>query len=70
MRPKFDIFTRLPDGHPVLVECCENLSEARERLMELARNAGGDFFIYSEEKAVVEVVVHGKVAPDTGSPDE
>jgi hypothetical protein len=63
MEPRFDIFTRLPDGRALWIQSCENLAEARERLEEVARNALGDCFIYWEEKGVVELVVRGEVKP-------
>jgi hypothetical protein len=62
MGQRFDIFKRLPDGRPVLVESCENLADAREHLADLARNAPGEYFIYSEEKAAVEIAIHGDEA--------
>jgi hypothetical protein len=58
MEPRFDIFARLPDGHPLWIQSCESLAEARKRLKQVARNALGDYFIYSEETGVVELIVH------------
>jgi hypothetical protein len=61
MGPRFDIFTRLPDGHPLWVQSFENFAEARERLEEVARKAVGDCFIYSEQKGIVAFIVHGQL---------
>jgi hypothetical protein len=57
MHPAFDIFIRLPDGHPVWMEAIENFEQARKRLRQVARNAVGDCFIYSEKKGIVEVLI-------------
>ena len=59
MQPRFDIFARLPDGHPLWIQSFETLEEARERAKQLARNALGDCFIYSEKGGVVELI-HSK----------
>ena len=61
MEPRFDIFARLPDGHPLWIRSFENLVEARKRFKQVARNALGDCFIYSEERGVVELIVHGEL---------
>ena len=58
MEPRFDVFARLPDGHPLWIQSFENLAEARKRLKQVALNALGDCFIYSEESGVVELIVH------------
>ncbi len=68
MEPKFDSFMRLAHGQALWIESCENLAEARKRLVEVTRNAPGDCFIYSEEKGVVELVVPGEVPPKTVLP--
>jgi hypothetical protein len=57
MQTAFDIFIRLPDGHPVWMEAVENLEQARTRLKQVARNALGDCFIYSEKNGIVELIV-------------
>lgn len=62
MRQRFDIFKRLPDGSPVFIGSCVNLADALEHLTELARKVPGIYFVYSEEKAIVEVVVHLEAA--------
>ena len=61
MEPRFDIFARLPDGHPLWIQSFDNLAAARKRLKQVARNALGDRFIYSEETGVVELIVHGEL---------
>ena len=58
MRTTFAIFTMLPDGQPFWIESVENLEDARKRLREVARNAPGDSFIYSEKSGVVELIIH------------
>ena len=42
----------------MLIGSFDDLEQARHRLKELARNAGGDCFIYSEENGITELVVH------------
>jgi hypothetical protein len=58
MRAKFDVFARLSDGTPILIGSFDDLEQARHRLKELARDAVGDCFIYSEEKGITELVVY------------
>jgi len=36
----------------------ESLEEAKAHLREVTRHAVGDCFIYSEEKGIIEFVVH------------
>jgi len=67
MGVKFDVFTRLPDGHPLWVDSFESLEQARARLKELARNAVADYFIYSEERGIVESINHGEITAKTSS---
>lgn len=61
MRETFAIFTMLPYGQPFWIESVENLEDARERLREVARNAPGDCFIYSEKTGVVELIIHSEL---------
>ena len=63
MRTTFAIFTMLPDGQPFWIESVENLEDARERLREVARNAPGDCFIYSEKTGVVALAIHSDLRP-------
>ena len=65
MGVKFDVFTRLPDGHPLWVDSFESLEQAKARLKELARNAVADYFIYSEERGIVESINHGEITAKT-----
>lgn len=58
MTPSFDIFMRLPDGHPLWIRSFADLEEARKHLKQVARDALGDCFIYSEETGVVELIPH------------
>jgi hypothetical protein len=63
MRPAFSILAVMPDGHPLWIESVENLEDARERLREVARNAPGDCFIYSEKTGVVALAIHSDLRP-------
>jgi hypothetical protein len=47
MDAKFDIFKKLPDGHPIWVKAVDGLEEARNQLARLALNSPGEYFIYS-----------------------
>ena len=51
----------LPDGQPFWIESVENLEEARVRLREVARNAPGDCFLYSEKNGVVALIIHSEL---------
>jgi hypothetical protein len=59
MGAKFDIFKRLPDGHPLWVKAVEGLEEAKAQLARLAASAPGEYFIYSVRNARI---VHSKMA--------
>ena len=61
MQTAFDIFVRLPDGHPLWIEAVENFEQARKCLKKVARNAVGDCFIYSEKNGVVELIVRSDI---------
>ena len=56
MRPTFDIFITA-GGHAQYVETVKNLTAARKRLKQLAREASGDCFLYSTERGIVELIV-------------
>ena len=49
MNFKFDIFMRLPDGRPLLMDALESLDLAKERLANLASVSPREYFIYSEK---------------------
>jgi hypothetical protein len=53
MNQMFDIFTTLPNGRPLWVECIEGVEEARKRMKSLATNRPGDYFIYCEKSGGV-----------------
>jgi hypothetical protein len=56
MGAKFDIFKKLPDGHPLWVKAVDGLEEARAQLTRLAANSPGEYFIYSlRNRCVVHV---------------
>jgi hypothetical protein len=61
MGAKFDIFKKLPDGHPLWVKAVDGLEEARIQLARLAATSPGEYFIYSLRNGCV---VHGKLAPE------
>ena len=58
MGAKFDIFKRLPDGHPLWVKAVEGLEEAKSQLARMAVNSPGEYFIYSVRNACI---VHAKM---------
>lgn len=60
MDAKFDIFRKLPDGHPLWVKAVDGLEEARAQLARLAAIAPGDYFIYSVGNACI---VRAETAP-------
>jgi hypothetical protein len=47
MDAKFDIFKKLPDGHPLWVKAVDGLEEAKAQLARLAASSPGEYFIYS-----------------------
>ncbi len=53
MEAKFDIFKKLPDGHPMWLKAVEGLEEARVQLARLAASGPGEYFIYSVCKGCV-----------------
>lgn len=59
MGAKFDIFKKLPDGHPLWVKAVEGLEEAKSQLARIAASSPGEYFIYSVRNACV---VHAKMA--------
>jgi hypothetical protein len=61
MQTAFDIFVRLPDGHPLWIEAVQNLEQARKSLQKVAGNAMGDCFIYSEKSGIIELIVRSDI---------
>lgn len=53
MDAKFDIFKRLPDGHPLWVKAVDGLEEARAQLARLAASSQDEYFIYSVKNASI-----------------
>ena len=47
MEGKFDIFKKLPDGHPIWVKAVVGLDEARRQLDQMTRTAPGEYFIFN-----------------------
>lgn len=47
MNGKFDIFKRLPEGHPIWVKAVDGLEEARRQLDQLMKTAPGEYFIFN-----------------------
>jgi hypothetical protein len=44
---KFDIFKKLPDGHPIWVTAVVGLEEAKRQLADMVRTEPGEYFIFS-----------------------
>jgi hypothetical protein len=57
MGTKFDIFKKLPDGHPLWMKAVDRLEEARAQLAHLAATSPGEYFIYSNGRIVQAKVV-------------
>jgi hypothetical protein len=53
MDAKFDIFKKLPDGHPMWVKAVDGLEEAKNQLSRLAASSPGEYFIYSVRQGCV-----------------
>jgi hypothetical protein len=47
MSAKFDIFMRLPDGHPIWIKAVESLEEAKRQLNQLSEQDSGEYFIFN-----------------------
>ena len=50
---KFDIFMKLPDGHPIWIQAAESLEEARRQVLQIASEAPGDYFIFNAKNGQV-----------------
>jgi len=61
MGAKFDIFKKLPDGHPLWVKAVEGIEEARAQLARLAASSTDEYFIYSVHNGCV---IQVKLAPE------
>jgi len=59
MDAKFDIFKKLPDGHPIWVKAVDGLEEAKNQLARLAVSSPGEYFIYSARNGGI---VQGRMA--------
>jgi hypothetical protein len=59
MDAKFDIFKKLPDGHPLWVRAVVGLEEAKNQLARLAASSPGEYFIYSARNGRI---VQGRMA--------
>ena len=59
MDATFDIFKKLPDGHPLWVQAVEGLEEAKKQLARLAASSPGDCFIYCARNGRI---VQGRMA--------
>jgi hypothetical protein len=62
MDAKFDIFKKLPDGHPLWVQAVDGLEEAKNQLARLAASCPGDYFIYCSQNGRI---VQGRMASGT-----
>jgi hypothetical protein len=49
MNPQYDIFMRLPDGHPVWVKAVDSLEDAERLLAQMAQSTTSptDYFIFN-----------------------
>jgi hypothetical protein len=59
MDAKFDIFKKLPDGHPLWVKAVDGLEEAKNQLARLAMSSPGEYFIYCARNGRI---VQGRMA--------
>jgi CheY-like chemotaxis protein len=48
-RDSFEIFRKIPDGKPALVEACTTLEDAVRRSRQVASEDPGDYFIFDHE---------------------
>jgi len=55
MDGKFDIFKKLPDGHPIWIKAVEGLEEARNQLDQMSRTAPGEYFIFNTRNGQILV---------------
>jgi hypothetical protein len=46
-KPTFDIFAGLPNQGPIWLEAVEGLSNARERMEQIAAEKPGPYFVFS-----------------------
>lgn len=55
MIPQYDIFLRLPDGHPVWVKAVNSLEEAQHQLAQMAQDktSPADYFIFDSKDGKV-----------------
>jgi hypothetical protein len=53
MNAKFDIFMRLPDGHPIWIKAVESLEDAKHLLQQFASNSPGEYFIFDARNGQV-----------------
>jgi hypothetical protein len=58
--PAFDIFSGGPDKDPIWIETVEGLSQARERMHQLAAANPGPYFLYSVQSQAVLARVETK----------
>ncbi|MGA2096944.1 MAG: hypothetical protein ABSH39_11630 [Candidatus Acidiferrum sp.] len=53
MSLKFDIFKKLPDGHPLWVKAVAGLEEARVQMARLVEIAPAEYFVYCQSSGTV-----------------
>jgi hypothetical protein len=53
MGAKFDIFKKLPDGHPLWVRAVDGLEEAMAQLAHLSASSPDEYFIFSVRNGCV-----------------
>ena len=59
---KFDIFKKLPDGHPIWVKTVDGLEEAKNQMAQLTVSSPGEYFIYSAWNGGI---IRGRMASGT-----
>jgi hypothetical protein len=62
MKPKVDIFKKLPNGHMVWVRAVNDLGEARVQLKRLEYINPGQYFIYDNRFGGVEPSIDAEPA--------
>jgi hypothetical protein len=68
MDSKFDIFRRLPNGHPLWIDAVKGLEQAKEKMALEAANAPGEYFIFSEGNVVAKFGTVAEEQADAENP--
>jgi hypothetical protein len=65
--PNFDIFSGVPDKNAVWVECVRGLSNARERMGQIAAEKPGRYFLFSLQSHSVLARIETFSKPESAS---